>query len=84
MYSYNTVYITLSLVTPFYIKAVFMPSLFMSYGWIALITRALWKTVPRWFSDPKRSAKIEASGWFITIKKILNKTTKDSPGVYIT
>lgn len=79
MFSYNTYYIVISMTIPFYIKCVCLPNLFLSHGWMFLLSRALWKNIPYWFSDPK---SIQEKEWWIKGRLFLKKYTKDAPMVY--
>jgi hypothetical protein len=79
-YSINIYNIANALNIPFYIKAVFLPALYVSYGWLILISRMLWRTIPNWYSNPKEAEKME---WWLAGQRFLKKWAKDSPGFYI-
>lgn len=73
--------IALAMKIPFYMKVVFTSILFLSYGWLVLISSYLWKTIPNWFSDPK---KIEKAYWWIRGRELYKKYCKEKPMVYVT
>lgn len=66
---------------PFYLKAIFLPIIYISYGQLILIMSMLWKTLPKWFSKPK---EVEKSDWWLNGRAFFKKYTKDLPTTYIT
>jgi hypothetical protein len=81
MFSYYIYPITLAMNIPYYMKVVFTSVIFLSYGWMVLISSYLWKTIPNWFSDPK---KIERTYWWRRGRELYKKYCKDKPMVYVT
>lgn len=80
IYPYNTYFITFALNMPFYMKLLYLPSLFLSHAWLVLILSMLWKSIPNWFPNPQ---KVENSDWWIKGRKLFKKYTKDGPWVYV-
>ena len=80
MYSYNNYYTVISMTIPFSLKWMFLPIIFISHGWMFMLSRALWKNLPYWYSNPK---EIEETEWWNRGRIFLKKYTKDAPWVYI-
>ena len=80
-YSISLIPIATSLRIPFYLKCMFIPALFISFGWLLMISAMLWKSIPNWSATPQ---KIKQKEWWITGRRLFKRYTKDSPMIYVT
>ena len=80
MYSINNYYTIISTTIPFVLKWLFLPIVFLSHLYMLMISKALWKNIPYWYSDPK---VIEEAEWWKKGRGFFKKYVKDSPWSYI-
>lgn len=80
-YTSNMFYIAGALKMPFYLKCIFIPILFISFGWMTLVWGMYWRTIPYFFKNPE---EVKSKNWWKVVANFFQKWTKESPGVYIT